>query len=50
MVARQVVPKLNQLEELVSEAARRRAAADPSDPEQTPYVYTMPTAPGALSS
>ncbi|KAI9166668.1 Kinetochore-associated protein NNF1 [Paramyrothecium foliicola] len=36
MAVRQVVPKLNQLEELLGDAARRRAAADPSDPEPTP--------------
>lgn len=37
MAARQVVPKLNDLESLVSEAAQRRAESSPSSPP-TPYV------------
>lgn len=37
---REVVPKLNELEDLVSEAARRREA-DPSA-QPTPYVTPSP--------
>jgi hypothetical protein len=39
MVARQVVPKLNELESLIAEASNRRATATGPDP--TPYIYLL---------
>lgn len=38
MVVRQVVPKMNELESLMSDASRRREEALPTDAAPTPYV------------
>ncbi|KFA55848.1 hypothetical protein S40293_01950 [Stachybotrys chartarum IBT 40293] len=43
MAARQVVPKLNDLESLVSEAAQRRAESSPSSPPTPPHLLPPST-------
>lgn len=43
LVARQVVPKLNDLESLVADATHRRLSSAPDAPKPTPYESLLPS-------
>lgn len=47
MEKREVVPKINELEDLVAEAVRRREASPDAQP--TPYVFSHPIPLNSLS-